>query len=220
MILPRPIQDNPLIVRAFRTGFRRGPNSFRISVWGGGLALLVAAATFPAIVFSGISYESAASWLLAGLAVYTVATFVIGGLQRMLMSFLSERERGTFDFIHLSTLRPSSIVLGYLLAGQLLGYLLLCLTIPVMLVSASIADYGLPSIVLLILAIVGYAVMLSMIFLTAGFWSEKISDLKGSALVLLSLLLIALTFLARIPATSWGQAGTLQLFGILPVLNS
>ena len=107
---------NPLVLRAFRTGFRSGRGNFRIGIW---CLLLLLALAVPALMVLAaaqatgeVDWELAASTTGRALIFFFSALLVFGGIQRMLSSISGERERGTFDFLHLSTLPPRAILWG------------------------------------------------------------------------------------------------------------
>lgn len=176
------VLHNPLVMRAFRVGFRPGPTSFRIAPWSLALILIVFGILITAYYARDLGTVWVGEMLAVFLTFYTAATFVVGGIQRMLVSFSQERERGTFEFIHLSTMSPRSIVLGFLLAGQLPGYLLLGLTLPILFIGAFLADYQLVPLLGMVGMLAFYVLVLSLFFLFLGFWMKKAADLRGASL--------------------------------------
>lgn len=198
-------RENPLVQRAFRVGFRRGPTGFKTGWWLAGLGL----ATLGPFAFHAISVswtmKDTARWMLVGLMLVTGLIFVIGGFQRMLVSFTRERERGTFEFLHLSTLRSSAIVLGFLMAGQLPGYLVLVLVFPVLAVCALYIGFPLVTLLAVVASLVFYVLVLSVFFLFFGHWSKKSAELRGAALVYTALY----AFLGFIAAQGLTQSGKL-----------
>ena len=110
--------ENPIVVRAFRIGFRPGPGQYPLGWWGLFLGLAFAVPFLPSLfdVEDG-SGEQVSRWMFVTLSLYLLAVFLFGGFQRMITSFSKERERETFDFIHLSTMPSGSIVFGFLVAG-------------------------------------------------------------------------------------------------------
>ncbi len=222
MKLRWPLMENPLMVRAFQVGFRPGPGSFRIAIWG----LLLAGVLLVSIVYA-VNSRSEPGWaqrtgllLLLLLVFYTAASFFFGGLQRMLISFSSERERGTFDFIHLSTMKAQQVIWGFLAAGQLPGYLLLGLTFPVMLIAAFLGHFSIFHLLAVLLALGCYVVLISLIFLTIGFWTKKIADLRGGYLFVAVMVLFGATMLSRVGPTPWGPCEVVGIFGGYPVVQS
>lgn len=213
---------NPIVLRAFRVGFRSGPHSFRLWLWG----LLLAAILVGFAAHFLLDPEQApgsgaplreSMWptLTFALILFTAANLVLGGLQRMLMAFSQERERGTFDFLHLSTLRSSSILTGFLVAGQLPGYMLLLITLPVMGVGTVLGGGSLVHLLLLLALLSGYVLFLSVFFLTLGFWVQRSSDLRSLALILLVVGCFVLTGLSMNQPQS-----LLPVLAVFPVLAS
>lgn len=223
----RWIGDNPLVVRAFRVGFRPGPGSFRIFIWIIALALIILGVSLYYTFDVRATESSAAGALLVCLVLYTVATFVIGGLQRMLVAFSRERERGTFDFLHLSTLSPSSVIWGFLMAGQLPGYVLLFFTLPVQIIAVIVMEDVARSAVFHLVCLHGmlafYVLFLSLIFMLVGFWMKKAADLRGGAPVLAGIAMVMCTtistaFLGGAPSSH--PVSALAIPGAYHVLKS
>ncbi len=204
-------RENPLVQRAFRTGFRSGPGSFRLGWWATGLSAVILIPFILQAIFTTVSLADAILWMFNGLLVLILLVFVIGGFQRMLTSFSKERERGTFDFLHLSTLRSTGIVVGFLMAGQLPGYLALVLLSPILIICAFMIEFPIGTLLALLAAVVFYALVLSMLFLYLGFWAKKASEFRGAAIVYILLALFFGSVLSNwlmsvnvLPA-GWGQ---------------
>ena len=123
------LTENPFLVRAFALGFRSGPSSFRVGWFGMFLALVVGV---PLLLWSlgTIDQETVVRIGFYILGYFIAAAFVFGGFQRMLISFAQERDRGTLDFIHLSTMPPRHVIWGLLFAGQIPGYIFLMAAFP------------------------------------------------------------------------------------------
>jgi len=199
-------RENPLVERAFRIGFRRGPVSFRLGWYIAGLALATIGPFLPAGLDPNWTVRDAAGWMLPGLLALLLLVFVVGGFQRMLASFSQERERGTFDFLHLSTLRSDSIVLGFLLAGQLPGYLALVLLSPLLALSAFLSGFPLATLAALLASMVFTVLVFSILFLFLGFWAKKVSEFRGAAFVYAIMACFG----------GWAVAGGLVRGGVLP----
>lgn len=207
------IRHNPLVVRAFRVGFRPGPTAFRFGLWATLLVLIVVGVFGFERLNPSFETKDAGRLLALLMVFYIAASFLLGGLQRMLVSFGSERQRGTFEFLHLSTLRPSSVVWGFLWAGQLPGYLLLGLSLPVMLVGALLGGLHVGYLILLVSLLAFYVLFLSVLFLEVGFWMKKASDIRGS------LQAFAGIFMGLMTAAS-SSLPYLGILGAYPVLKS
>ncbi len=194
-------RENPLVQRAFRVGFRKGQGSFRLGWYLVGLAVATMGPFIPRAFSNTWGLPDAAGWMLRGLLILLGVILVIGGFQRMLVAFSQERERGTFEFLHLSTLRSSSIVLGFLMAGQLPGYLALVLLSPLLVICALLSDFPISTLLALLLSLVFFALALSVFFLYFGFWAKKSSEFRGSALVYVTLLSVFGNLVARLFVT-------------------
>lgn len=199
-------RQNPLVERAFRSGFRSGPGSFRLGWYLAGLALATIGPFVPKLFEPAWGVGDAAQFMLPGLLLLLLAIFVIGGFQRMLGSFTQERERGTFDFLHLSTLRSSAIVLGFLWAGQLPGYLAAVLLAPLLFCAAFFADFPLLVLAEILASLVLLVLSLSVLFLFYGFWAKKVSEFRGAAFVYAMVAVFG----------GWGIANTLVKLRVLP----
>lgn len=177
------IRHNPLVIRAFRAGFRSGPQSLRIGLWLLALVVIVLGALAFRSFVPNVDDEDLGRILTIGMLWFGTAGFVVGGLQRMLKSFSFERERGTYEFLHLSTLPASSLIWGFLWSGQLPGYLLLGCCLPVLSVGVWLGGFA-PLPMLLVLVMLGFYVLFaSLLFLKLGFWMKKAADVRGSLFV-------------------------------------
>lgn len=207
---------NPLILRAFRTGFRSGRGNFRIGVWGILLILtlgVVALGLFGRYQTTGeLEVATAARACVITLLFYLGAVFVFGGIQRMLVSLSGERERGTWDFLHLSTLQPRAIIWGLMLAGHLPGYLLLVILFPLLLVGGWLGEYHLGYLTLIVVQLVGMTIFASLMFQLLSFWTKRASDLRTLALLLFLLGVLVTTLIGL-----YGHF-PLQLVGFFPAL--
>ncbi|MGE3166902.1 MAG: hypothetical protein AB7O52_18510 [Planctomycetota bacterium] len=210
------IIHNPLVVRAFRVGFRSGPQSIRLGIW---LLVLVAIVLGSlALRYFVPEVDNAVLGEILALATifYSAAAFLLGGLQRMLKSFSYERERGTYEFLHLSTLRPSALVGGFLWAGQLPGYLLLGASLPVLAVGVGFAGLSYWAIGMLLGLLVFYVLFVSLAFLNLGFWLKKAADIRGS-------LFVGIGIVGSVASAFSSTGGVWRPLGILagyPVLSS
>jgi len=180
-------RENPLVERAFRIGFRSGPGSFRLGWYIAGLGLATVGPFLPRGLSAQWTVRDAATWMLPALLGLLLLVFVIGGFQRMLSSFAQERERGTFDFLHLSTLRSGAIVLGFLLAGQLPGYFALVLISPLLVLAAHFSEFPLLILAAMIASLVFAVLALSVFFLFFGFWAKKVTEFRGAAFIYASI---------------------------------
>ena len=176
-------QENPIVQRAFRTGFRSGPSSFKIGWWVAGLALVTLGPLALRIAMPTVGFDDAMSIMFYGLLILLGLVFLIGGFQRMISSFSKEREQGTFEFLQLSTLRSSQITFGFLLAGQLPGYLAMTLVAPILLIAAYFLEYSYSLLLELMVSFLVLTLTLSVIFLNMGFWTKKASEFRGAAIV-------------------------------------
>ncbi|MEM7164502.1 MAG: hypothetical protein AAF581_03510 [Planctomycetota bacterium] len=208
---------NPLVLRAFRTGFRSGRGNFRIGIWS---ILLVVVLGIVGMMLYGeaqrrgsVPIPKAAAQILIALLWYISSVFVFGGIQRMLVSVSGERERGTFDFLHLSTLPPRAIIWGLMLAGHLPGYLLLTVLAPIIFVAGWFAEWQLAYLFLFLVELVGLVVFASLSFQLVGYWTKKATDLRTLALLLFLLAIVVLSAMSQVlPA--------LKIVAFYPVLQS
>ncbi len=219
----RGLGENPLLLRAYRVGFRRGTGSFRLRLWGTILALVVAM-DFIGEFADGEMDDPLSFWrkLLRHLLYFNGAVFAFGGLQQVLSFFGRERERGTFEFLHLSTMTPRAIIIGFLLAGNIPGILFLLLTFPGMLVSAQQGGVGIGALLLLLSALIGYVLFFGLFFLHLGFWLRRASDVRGLLILFLLLLLVGSTVTASVAATAAGSTSLMTIGRVLscvPVLR-
>ena len=213
-------RENPLVQRAFRTGFRSGPGSYRLGWW---MVALGAILVIPLAIQASVpdfEFEESLELMFIGIEILLAMVFVIGGFQRMLTSFSKERERGTFNFLHLSTLRSTGIVLGFLMAGQLPGYLAMVLLVPLLALLAVMTGFNLGILLILLFCLVFYILVLSILFLYLGFWTKKASEFRGAAVVYI---LLALLFgsIAREGLVSMGilPAGWGEIFLGVPLIS-
>ncbi|MGA1203980.1 MAG: hypothetical protein ACO4BJ_13535, partial [Planctomycetota bacterium] len=119
---PVNLTDNPIVHRALRTGRAGTEGRLSLGRLGGWLGLALLIPFVPIIFGRPFRLDQVAGTMLVTLFCLVVGAFLFIGLQRMLGSFMKEREQNTLEFLQLSTLPSVSVILGYLAAGQLPGY--------------------------------------------------------------------------------------------------
>ncbi len=190
-------RENPIVQRALRTGFRSGPSSFRINWWITGLLVVAVGPFFPRLFNPRWDIEDSMTWMFRLVFALLVLAFLVGGFQRMLSAFSNERERGTFEFLHLSTMRSDGIVAGFLMSGQLPGYFAMVLLAPLLVVSSIVMGYSLPALAVLLGAVVLYVLFVSVLMLYLGYLSKKVAELRSAALIYVVLYFLFASFVFR-----------------------
>jgi len=190
-------RENPLVQRAMRTGFRSGLSGYRINLWITGLVIVTGGPFLPKLFDRGWDLRDSMSWMFALVFILLILAFLVGGFQRMLSAFSNERERGTFEFLHLSTMRSDGIVAGFLMSGQLPGYFAMVLLAPLLVVSSLILDYSLAALAVLLVAVVLYILFISVLMLYLGYWSKKVAEFRSMALLYVLFYFILASFVYR-----------------------
>ena len=212
-------QDNPIVQRAFRTGFRSGPSSFKVGWWLVGLALVTLGPFGMRVAVPGFTTSEAMRLMFFGLLILLGLAYLIGGFQRMISSFSKEREQGTFEFLQLSTLGSRQITFGFLLAGQLPGYLAMFFISPLVLIAAMMLEYSIVALAQMVISFLVLTLTLSVVFLYLGFWTKKASEFRGAAVVYI----ILYFFLGNIVLSAVGNLGVVpggwgEIFLGMPVV--
>ncbi|MGA1488171.1 MAG: hypothetical protein ACO4CW_06355 [Planctomycetota bacterium] len=193
---PVNLTDNPIVHRALRTGRAGTEGRLSLGRLGGWLGLALLIPFVPIIFGRPFRLDQVAGTMLVTLFCLVVGAFLFIGLQRMLGSFMKEREQNTLEFLQLSTLPSVSVILGYLAAGQLPGYFAAVLLTPLLFLCAHLASFPLLLLGSMLLSLIGFVFLLSVIFLHVGFWSAKVSELRAGGLygTLFVIFVIAATF--------------------------